>query len=242
MHQNGDNAAAPPRAFRSPKSRPLFSAMPSRKSGPIDYNALSDLLRPLAERGEVRRYSKGTLVLDEGDRGDELFIVLSGELRAFTGSDSGRHITYALYGPGDYLGEMGLDGGPRMASVEALSDTICAVVDRATLTQYIGERPAFAMELIAGVIRRTRVTSLAANQFALNDAYGRLKRWLDASALAQFDGTRLVREPLVDVDLAQRLGCSLEMVASILRDLEHAAIIALEDGRVRVLRELPSHW
>ena len=216
--------------------------MPSRKPGPIDYNALPELLRPLAERSEIRRYRKGVLVLDEGDRGTTLFIVLSGELRAFSGSDSGRHISYGLYGPGDYLGEMGLDGGPRMASVEALADTTCALVERATLMQYIGERPQFAMELIAKVIQRARVASLAANQYAINDAYVRLKRWLDAVAQAQRDGTRLVKEPLAEVDLPLRLGCSMEMAASILRDLEHAAIISLEDGKLRILRELPSHW
>ena len=216
--------------------------MPSRKPGPIDYNALPELLRPLAERSEIRRYRKGVLVLDEGDRGTTLFIVLSGELRAFSGSDSGRHISYGLYGPGDYLGEMGLDGGPRMASVEALADTTCALVERATLMQYIGERPQFAMELIAKVIQRARVASLAANQYAINDAYVRLKRWLDAVAQAQRDGTRLVKEPLAEVDLPLRLGCSMEMAGSILRDLEHAAIISLEDGKLRILRELPSHW
>ena len=216
--------------------------MPSRKPGPIDYNALPELLRPLAERSEIRRYRKGVLVLDEGDRGTTLFIVLSGELRAFSGSDSGRHISYGLYGPGDYLGEMGLDGGPRMASVEALADTTCALVERATLMQYISERPQFAMELIAKVIQRARVASLAANQYAINDAYVRLKRWLDAVAQAQRDGTRLVKEPLAEVDLPLRLGCSMEMAGSILRDLEHAAIISLEDGKLRILRELPSHW
>jgi len=51
-----------------------------------------------------------------------------------------------------------------------------------------------------------------------------------------------VREPLAEIDLPQRLGCSQEMAGSILRDLEHAAIISLENGRLRVLRELPSHW
>ena len=86
--------------------------MSSRKPGPIDYNALPEMLRPLAERGEIRRFRKGALVLDEGDRGTTLYIVLAGELRAFSGSDSGRHISYGLFGPGDYLGEMGLDGGP----------------------------------------------------------------------------------------------------------------------------------
>jgi len=216
--------------------------MPARKSGPIDYNALPEILRPLAERSEIRRFRKGALVLDEGDRGDALLIVLAGELRAFTNSDTGRHVTYGLYGPGEYLGEMGLDGGTRMASVEALSETTCAYVERATLQQYIGERPQFAFELIAKVIRRARVAMLAASQYALNDAYGRLKRWLDAEARAQFDGTRLLREPLAEIDLPQRLGCTQEMADSILRDLEHAAIISLEDGRLRILRDLPSRW
>ena len=216
--------------------------MPARKSGPIDYNALPEILRPLAERSEIRRFRKGSLVLDEGDRGDALLIILAGELRAFTGSDTGRHVTYGLFGPGDYLGEMGLDGGARMASVEALADTTCAYVERPTLLQYIGERPQFALELIAKVIQRARVATLAASQYALNDAYLRLKRWLDGVAQAQFDGPRLVREPLAEIDLPQRLGCSQEMAGSILRDLEHAAIISLEDGRLRILRELPSHW
>jgi len=216
--------------------------MSSRKPGPIDYNVLPELLRPLAERSEIRRYRKGVLVLDEGDRGSTLYIVLAGELRAFSGSDSGRHISYGLYGPGDYLGEMGLDGGTRMASVEALADTTCALVERATLLAYFAERPQFALELIARVIQRARLASLTANQFALNDAYMRLKRWLDAVAQAQRDGTRLVKEPLAEIDLPQRLGCSPEMAGSILRDLEHAAIISLEDGRLRILRELPAHW
>src|ERR1700710_560145 len=178
--------------------------MSAPKAGPTDYTSRPEMLRPLAERSELRRFRKGSVVRDEGDRGDALLIILAGELRAFTGSDTGRHVTYGLFGPGDYLSEMGLDGGTRMASVEALSDTTCAFVERATLQQYIGERPAFAFELIAKVIQRARVAALAASQFALNDAYGRLKRWLDAVAQAQFDGTRLVREPLAEIDLPQR--------------------------------------
>src|ERR1700756_2924574 len=182
--------------------------MSTRKSGPLDYNVLPEVLRPLAERSEIRRFRKGALVLDEGDRGDALLIVLAGELRAFTGTDTGRHVTYGLYGPGDYLGEMGLDGGTRMASVEALSDTTCAYVERATLAQYISERPEFAFELIAKVVQRARVATLAASQYALNHAYSRLKRGLDAVAQPQFAAPRIVREPLAEIDLPQRLGCS----------------------------------
>ena len=41
---------------------------------------MSESLLALAERGEIRRYRKATLLIQEGDQGDTLFIILSGRL------------------------------------------------------------------------------------------------------------------------------------------------------------------
>jgi CRP/FNR family cyclic AMP-dependent transcriptional regulator len=84
-------------------------------------------------------------------------------------------LTYGSYGPGDYVGEMGLDGGPRSASVIAVEASVCAVVTRRTLEAHIAEQPAFAFELLTKVIRRARAATLTARQLALNDVYGRLR-------------------------------------------------------------------
>ena len=102
---------------------------------------LSESLRLLAERAELRRYRKGMLLIEEGDRGDTLYIILVGSLRAFAIGERDREITYGVYGPGEYIGEMSLDGGPRSASVIALEPSVCAVVTQTTLLAFIAERP-----------------------------------------------------------------------------------------------------
>ncbi|MBX3643335.1 MAG: Crp/Fnr family transcriptional regulator [Rubrivivax sp.] len=203
---------------------------------------LSESLRALARRGEIRHYRKHTLLIEEGDRGDTLYLILAGRLRSYASGDKGREITYGIYGPGEYLGEMSLDGGPRSANVVTLDDCSCAVVTRTTLQQHIAEHPEFAFELIAKVIRRARAATLSAKQLALNDVYGRLVQVLSGLAVEQPGGTRLIEERLTHQALAHRLGCSREMVSRLMKDLEHGAYVEARDGRLVLLRPLPSRW
>ncbi|HEX6723523.1 MAG TPA: cyclic nucleotide-binding domain-containing protein, partial [Burkholderiaceae bacterium] len=146
------------------------------------FAALSDTVRALAERGSVRNYRKGTVLIEEGDRGDTLYVVLSGRVRVYSSNEAGREVSYGVYGAGEYLGEMSLDGGPRSASVITLEPTACSVVQREALQAYIAEQPAFAFELLAKLIRRVRAATLSTKQLALNDVYGRLKALLESHA------------------------------------------------------------
>jgi CRP/FNR family transcriptional regulator, cyclic AMP receptor protein len=75
--------------------------------------ALPASLRALAERGTLRSYRKGTLIIEEGSHGDTLYVLLAGRVKAFSSDARGREVVYGVYGPGDYFGEMSLDGGPR---------------------------------------------------------------------------------------------------------------------------------
>ena len=126
----------------------------------IELPGASPLLCELAARGVRHIYRKDRLLIAEGEPGDMLYIILSGRLRAFSG-DPGkdREITFGTYGPGEYVGEMSLDGGPRSASVEVMQRSECALVSRATLMAFIGEHPAFAFELLSKVIGRARAAT-----------------------------------------------------------------------------------
>ncbi len=62
-------------------------------------------------------------LIREGERGDTIFIVLSGSIKAYSVNDSHRELVFGTYGAGDYVGEMSLDGGPRSASIVALEPT-----------------------------------------------------------------------------------------------------------------------
>jgi CRP/FNR family transcriptional regulator, cyclic AMP receptor protein len=209
----------------------------------IDTLAVSEHLRTLAHRGELRRYAKGSLLIQEGDVGDTLYLIVKGRLRAYSvNQDSGREITYGSYGAGEYVGEMGLDGGARAANVMAIEPSICAVISRRTLEQFIAEQPAFAFELLAKVIRRARSATLSARQMALNDVYGRLKLLLESLAVAQADGTRLVSERLTHQEIANRIGCTREMVSRVMKELDGGGQVRSSAEGLRLLRALPARW
>jgi len=213
-----------------------------RAADPLDHAALGEPLRSLAERGAIRHYRKGSILIEEGEAGDTLYIILAGRLRSYSVSAAGREITYGIYGPGEYLGEMSLDGGPRSASVEVLESSICSAVTRRTLERFIDEQPQFAMFLLRQVIRKARAATMSAKQMALNDVYGRLALLLDSLAKPQPDGTRLVAERLTHHQMAAMLGCSREMVSRLMKDLERGGYV-LPNGRGWVVAPtLPKRW
>jgi CRP/FNR family cyclic AMP-dependent transcriptional regulator len=205
-------------------------------------NAMSPALADLVSRGETRKYRKGTLLIQEGDHGDTLFIILTGKMRAFSAGENDREITYGVYGAGEYIGEMSLDGGPRSASVITSEATTCSVISRRTLERFIAERPEFAFELLAKVIRRARVATLNARQLALEDVYGRLKLLLVSMAVRQDDGSLRIPERQTHQEMANRLGCSREMVSRLMKDLERGEYIAQQDSRYVLLKPLPQRW
>ena len=193
--------------------------------------------------GVPRRYRRGALLIQEGETGDTLYIVLQGRLRAFLGDDSGKELTLGTYGPLEYVGEMSLDGGPRSANVEATEASTCAVVSRATLLAYIADHPEFAFELMGRLIRRARLATESARSVALIDVYGRLVRLLNQLAgEADAHGERALRERMTHQELAQHLACSREMVSRLLKDLETGGYIAVRERRLHLLKALPARW
>jgi CRP/FNR family cyclic AMP-dependent transcriptional regulator len=209
---------------------------------PPSIDMLPAPLRTLAARGEPRRYRKGTLLIQEGDQGDTLFIVLAGRVKAFSVDARDREIVYGIYGAGEYLGEMSLDGGPRSASVITLEATTCVAVTRQSLRAHIGANPEFAFELIERVIHRARLATRTARDLALLDVYGRVVHLLDDLAVAQADGTRVVAERLTHQAIASRVGSSREMVSRIFKDLQAGGLVVAEGAGWRLPKALPRHW
>lgn len=202
-------------------------------------------LRALAERGVLRRYRRGTILIQEGDTGDTLFVVLSGRLRVFSSGGDGareREVTFNVHGPGECVGEMALDGGPRSASVIAVEPAVCSMVARATLREQIARDPDLALGLIARVIRRARLATESARGMATLDVYGRLVRRLEALGVAGPDGARRVPEGTTHALLASEIGCSREMVSRLMKDLVRGGYVALEGRRIVLLKALPRSW
>lgn len=200
-------------------------------------------VQALAGRGVVRNFRRGVVLIQEGDQGDTLYIVQSGKVRAFAADESGKEITLGLYGPGELIGEMSLDGGPRSASIETLEPTTCVVLSRATMLAYIAEQPAFALEMISRLIRRARVATEGTRSLALSDVYQRFSRLLDELAGPPApDGTRMLEDRMTQQQIASHLACSREMVSRLMKDLQTGGYVEVRERRIVLKKALPARW
>jgi CRP/FNR family cyclic AMP-dependent transcriptional regulator len=198
-------------------------------------------LRAIAAGGVVRNYPRNTVLINEGDEGDSLFIVLSGRVKVYASNDAGREVVIDFHGPGEYVGEMSLDGAPRSASVVTVEPSTCVVVSRAQFREFILAHPDFALHLIGKLIQRARLATENMKSLALSDVYGRLVRLLNSLAVEE-GVRRVVPEKLTQQDIAERVGSSRDMISRLLKDLTAGGYLAVEDRQITLLRKLPPAW
>ena len=203
---------------------------------------LNPQLRPLAQRGAVRSYKKNSVIINEGDVGESLFVLLQGRVKVYATDDTGREITYGNIDSGDYFGEMSLDGGPRSASVITLESCVCSVVTRNSVREHLVAQPEFAMELVTQVIRRARSATETARQMALLDVYGRVISTLESEEGPGRPDAPVQLQQITHQSIASRVGASREMVSRLLKDLEKGGYIALGVKKITLLRKLPARW
>jgi len=199
------------------------------------------LLAALAARGNSRSFRAQTILLNEGDAGGSLYIVLSGRLRVYASSPEGRDVILSEHGPGEYVGELSLDGTPRSASVKAVEATTCCVVAAAQVPEFLAEHPEFALHLTQKLTRMVRRLTEQVKSLALQDVYGRIARMLMEMSKPQGD-ERIVPLKLTQQDIADRVGSSREMVNRVMKELTSGGYVQMREGRIVLRRKLPSAW
>ena len=222
---------------------PLSSASVPPTPASVDPFAplAEETLRAIASAGVLRKFPKNAVLINEGDQGDSIYIVLSGRVKVFACNEAGKEVVIAFHGPGEYVGEMSLDGAPRSASVITVESTACAVVSRAQFRDFILASPEFAMHLIEKLIERARLSTDSIKSLALSDVYGRLVRLLQSLAQER-QGRQVILEKLTQQDIAERIGASRDMISRLMKDLVTGGYLALEDRTITILKRLPQVW
>jgi CRP-like cAMP-binding protein len=102
----------------------------------------------------------GTVVIREGDTGDDLFLIEGGEADVQVGSQTGAPVTVARLGPGDFFGEIALlTGEERMADVIAVTPLSLLRLTKDAFTRYLTHATEVEQQLSRTAASRARETA-----------------------------------------------------------------------------------
>ena len=196
-------------------------------------------LEAIAKRFTIRRYPKGAIVANTGDRLDLFSVILSGTILWYWRDDADHVLKRGTEGPGGHFADATLNGGPILMSVMALEDLRVASIPTSELRALLLRHPHLAVGLLMDVVVRLRRLLEATRSFTMEDVYARVVKLLLQCA-AETQGKRIAA--LTHAEIGHRVGATREMVGRLLRDLARGGYIKSERGRITILRKPPRRW
>ena len=101
-------------------------------------------------------YRDGEAIVKQGEVGDCMYVVQSGEVEVVQETDGGEQ-RLAVLQPGDFFGEMAMfEREVRSATVKAYGEARALKVDKKTLLRRIKEDPLLAVNLLQTLSQRIR--------------------------------------------------------------------------------------
>jgi len=185
-----------------------------------------------------RRFKRGEVIVEQGDKSNTLFIILTGRARVLTADKRGREVILATLHPSDYIGEMSLiDNEPHSATVRAEVQTDMLCLGRAEFARCLPENSSMAYAIMKGLVQRLRQADRKIESLALMDVYGRVARALLEFAAPDRDGQLVIRERISRQDIAKMVGASREMVSRVMKDLEERGFIETRGDGAMLIKD-----
>ena len=176
-----------------------------------------------------RRYPNRTDVFRPGDPAGTLYYVVNGSVSIIAEENDGRELVLGYFGPGEFVGEMGLfiESDRREVILRTRSACELAEISYERLQQLmLGSLAADAPRLLYSIgvqlSRRLLTTSRKASRLAFLDVTDRIVRTLhdlarEPDAMSHPQGTQL---RVSRQELARLVGCSREMAGRVLKKLQ----------------------
>ena len=208
------------------KAQPLFAALDQAE------------LLSLADRAHLRRYAQGEVLFAEGGACQGLYVLVSGRIKIFKTSASGREQVLAVEEPGSSFAELPVfDGGPYPASASAMSDTEVLFISRADVRALCLERPEVALKILQVVAARQRRVVAVIEELSFTTVRHRLVSWLLRQAATS--GRPSARGSIITLpshqELAAHVGTVRELVSRNLTRLQAQGFIAVEARVITIL-------
>jgi CRP-like cAMP-binding protein len=123
-------------------------------------NISSERLAKIANIVREVEFQRQDKIINEGEEGDSLFIIVEGTVSIFKGKEK-----IAELGPKEFFGEMAiLDSEPRSATVVANTDVACLTISREDFTEILVDEHEIMLAIIKSLVHRLRQTNIKADK------------------------------------------------------------------------------
>ncbi len=216
-----------------------MQAIQRLRNVPIFQRLSDDHLCYLGAKLGERSYPRGTPIFRQGSEGDELHLIVTGQVRIYTNSELGQELSVRIFAGGDFFGELALlDGRPRSATAEAMRTTTTLTLHRVVFLQAIEAFPGIAITVLEELSNRLRATNTYIEHLATNSAAQRVVRTLldlaDQHGIVERDATR-INLHLTQNDLASLVGTTRETVNRVLSGLREQGLVRIERAQLSVI-------
>ena len=124
---------------------PLFADL-----SPIDLQRVAAIARE-------EDFTDGEIICEQGEPGNEMYVIVSGEVRIVVHLEDGAQKEIARRSAGDVVGEMAiLSGETRIASVTADGDVFVLSLDRLSFESLLRERPEVSLAVMRELCHRLK--------------------------------------------------------------------------------------
>ena len=209
------------------RQAPLFSGLDDDAAASLGSSMTSVTIR----RGEI--------LFNEGDEGNQLYVVTEGKVKLGRTSPDGRENLLAILGPSQMFGELSLfDPGPRSATATAVTDVTLRSLSHDALLPLLTEHPDVSRALLHQLAARLRRTNEVVGDLVFSDVPGRVaKALLDLASRfgRKADDGIHVNHDLTQEELAQLVGASRETVNKALADFSARRWLRLEPRSVVIM-------
>lgn len=196
----------------------------------------------MTTEGALARFSRelpaGSILFREGDRGEEMFVIQSGQVRIVKRVANGEKVLATL-GPGEFLGEMAiLNSKPRTATAQVTDDGPAKVlaIDAKRFEHMIANNREIVLRLIKKLAARLDSADALIEILMHKDPKARVVRALARHAESFGQPTQSGVRVLLDADdLAAQVNVDAAQTADVLSRLRRVRVISVEaDGKILV--------
>jgi CRP/FNR family transcriptional regulator len=187
----------------------------------------------LAEVSLMRQFRKGEPIFRQGDECPGVYIVVTGTVRIFKISPSGKEHVLHLISPGNTFAEVAAIGGFACpAHAEAVAKTSCLLIPFEPFRREILADQQLCLQMMTGMAVWVRKLITLMEDLVLRDALGRTSRFLLESAVDQNGHVVL---PGLKRHVASHLNLTSETFSRTLsRLLEAGLVVEMDNNRVEL--------